>query len=547
MHIRAAVLRALYGVNTKAKHPQYTAARDQWEQLAATKGGQSSVKALRDRFLPYTSGMRALGINIDEQGWHQYDAYLKRAVFPDVVAETSRDLVGLLHKNAAEIELPPELEPMRENATERGESLLALLRRINEGQLDFGRIGLLLDVQPQANMPVIATYPALSVWNWATDTSSDPEQVAAIYRGVVLDETGHEFDPDTFEWRASDQQRVCRLNEAGQYETHVVKGSDVQPTVVPAIQGKTLAEVPFVVANAVDIAPDVGEMPLLGLSDIALAMYRGDADYRHTLFMSGQDTLVISGTSINEEETDLTKPVDAAQRLLSRPKSLIGAGNVIGLPPENAKAYYVGINKEGISEQRESLEKLQSKADAYSTRLLTPGRSAESGDALEVRVTARTATLTTVAKAGGLALERMLKLAAVWKGADPAKVKVHPNLKFGDDTLAATDFRELMTAKVAGLPIALESLWLLMRKKDLTTFETFEDELEAIEGEADTMRLLGFNAAGGVEDTPPGEGGGDGEDGDGGDNDDDDEDDDEQQGTRRPPNSGRRRGARATS
>jgi hypothetical protein len=39
---------------------------------------------------------------------------------------------------------------------------------------------------------------------------------------------------------------------------------------------------------------DIGEVPLIGVAQAALAGYRLDADYRHQLYMSGQETFVIT-------------------------------------------------------------------------------------------------------------------------------------------------------------------------------------------------------------------------------------------------------------
>ncbi|MBD4208505.1 hypothetical protein GUH47_21445, partial [Xanthomonas citri pv. citri] len=57
----------------------------------------------------------------------------------------------------------------------------------------------------------------------------------------------------------------------------VPKDSDY---IEPTIRGKTLNRIPFVFINSKDIVARPDDPPLLGLVNLALAIYRGDADYR---------------------------------------------------------------------------------------------------------------------------------------------------------------------------------------------------------------------------------------------------------------------------
>ena len=226
--------------------------------------------------------------------------------------------------------------------------------------------------------------------------------------------------------------------------------------------------------------------PLLGLANLALAIYRGEADYRQALFMEGQDTLVIIGDTTDENRRT-------------------GANASINLPI-GGDAKYIGVNSMGLIEMRQSLENDRAAADQRGGALLdSDSREKESGDALKIRVAARTATLNQIALAGAFGLEQLLKIAAEWMGADPEQVSVTPNLDFAGDELASRSLLELATAKGMGAPISNRTIHDQMSEKDLTKL-TFEEELAEIEKDAELMLSIGTNAPGPIEDEETGTG-----------------------------------------
>jgi hypothetical protein len=240
--------------------------------------------------------------------------------------------------------------------------------------------------------------------------------------------------------------------------------------------GATLDEIPFVFVNTKDIVPNPDEPPLAGLARLALAIYRGEADYRQNLSQQGQDTLVITG-DLKKRKEDLNALADDSDEPLR-----VGAGSVIELE-QGGTAEYVGISGDGISEQRTSLENDRKRADAKSGQLINAmGSEAESGEALKTRLGAQTATLKQIALTGAAALEWLLKTAARWKGADPEQVKVTPNLEFGRPTLLGRDLVELITYRSLGGPLSLESLHAITVDQGYTKL-TFEEEKQKVDEE----------------------------------------------------------------
>ncbi len=461
-----------------SKHPAYTAMEPDWITMVDTHAGERAIKDKGQAYLPATSGMVADGMGLNQAGFLAYVNYKLRARFPDAVNTAVDALVGIMHSKPPTIELPTVMEPLVERgATNLGESLEVLLRRINQTQLTTGRLGLLLDVQDGAQvgtLPYIATYEAAEVLNW-DDGSFNDNLVISNLNLVVLDESGVRRDSN-FEWAHAKKFRVLVLGDptenepegVGVYRVGVFSDSintfNEATLIEPSLGGRTLDFIPFTFINASDVVATPDKPPLLGLAALSLGIYRGEADYRQALFMQGQDTLVVSGTS----------DPDANFRT--------GAGATIILPTSGT-AEFIGVDSTGLSEMRSALENDKSEASQHSGALIdSTSRAKESGDALRIRVSARTATLNQVAKTGAFGLQQCLRQMAFWMGANPEDVIVTPNLDFVNDTLGGEELVKLITAKSIGAPISNASIHELMEEKGLTKL-TLEEELALIEEE----------------------------------------------------------------
>lgn len=462
-----------------AKHPTYSEFLEDWETCRDCYRGERVIKEKGFRYLPATSGMLADGaLNPNTDGWKAYQAYKTRAVFHELFADAVEFMIGVMWSKPPTIELPAKMEPMREKATAAGESLEQFLRRINEQQLVTGRLGILGDLpekpDPENPLPYLALYRAEHVINW--DDGRIGENAEDSLNLVVLDETEWVRGSD-FSWKQVEKYRALVLgsiadnegNDTGvSYKVGVFEGASYSEDdmIEPVMFGKSLERIPFVFVNSKDLTTSPDDPPLLGLARLCLAIYRGEADYRQALFMQAQDTLVV----VNGSEESYR----------------IGAGAVIKVK-EGGDAKFIGCNSQGLSEMRQSLEndKAQATSDAGSLTD-TRSRQKESGEALNIRVAAQTATLNQIAITGAEALERELRILAEWMGANPDEVKVEPNLDFSEGQLTGKDLIDFMTAKTMGAPLSLESIHGLMSDKGLTD-KTLEEELDLIAEEEPTV------------------------------------------------------------
>jgi hypothetical protein len=470
------------------KHPEYVERLGEWIQMVDTYAGERAVKSKRLDYLPATEGMVMDGmVTPSSPGWKDYEAYLLRAYFHDVVKDAVKAMVGIMHNKPAVINLPVKLADMMTKATKKGETLQQLLRRINVAQLVMGRCGLLAEVPAGQSIdmavPYITFYDAMRIINWDAGALNEGAEELEL---VVLDEGG--YRREGFTWKTERKYRV--LTRGGQPELDsgwerppvgapyavATKVNDTSmPTLAdftyPSIGGRTLNQIPFVFVGADDLVPEPETSPLLGLSNLALVIYRAEADYRQTLYLQGQQTLVIIGGAVDEAAPG---------------KIRTGNKGVIDLKIEG-DAKYIGVSATGLGEMRQSLKQDQDAAAALGVAFLDVGNArGEAGEALRIRVAARTTTISSIAQCGGAALEQVLKFCAEFVGADPDEVSVNPTTNFADQTVAGAALLAFMQAKQLGLPLSLRSMHRMMQMNDMTEMD-FDEENEQIEEEASSM------------------------------------------------------------
>ena len=460
-------------------HPEYVEAFPLWEKMKDCYEGEDKIKKKGVKYLPMTQSMKTeypsgFVNTVNYMGlWNtdsHYYAYTQRAIFYDYVHDAVKAMMGLLHRESPIIELPDELEYMRKTASIFREGLFEVLRRINEQQLIYGRVGILLDLSKDElgkAVPYLALYGSERIKNWCYTNITDQKIPYLNY--VCLDESGSEFEEG--KWEFKKKSRVLLLNEET-YQTALCHNDQFIDTdlITPSSQVGSLNQIPFVFIGSQNILPDIAPPPLLGLANLCLAIYRNEADYEQNLFMQAQDTLVIKDAVLGQEKKDIA----------------IGAGNRIDLS-YNGDAYYIGVTGNGLTEQRIALENLKSQALQKAGQFVTSAQK-ESGDAMAIRLGSQTAMLTQIALTGAKGLETILKTAASWIGANPDEVSVKPNLDFTNDTLSGGDLKELMAFTMAG-GLSKQSLHEYVKSKGFTDL-TYEEEQEQIQAEQEAGHFL---------------------------------------------------------
>lgn len=479
-----------------SEHPSYSKRICQWERCRDCWEGQDAIKEAGHKYLPPSEGMVIDGAfteapSKDNIGWSNYQAYLGRALFYGYFADAVQMGLGLAWTKDPIFEgiSGTPLEYLLTRATHEGESLSRLLYRINEAQMTTGRIGLFADMpkgetfgKPQ---PYIACYAAESALNW--DAGRIGEMSQETLNLVVLNETGP-ARTGTFEYDELQRYRVLTLgpvdsNEPvgvyrqGLFEEIGANGTSGTPMFsedemwIPTIQGRKLDEIPFVFINATNVTTEPVDPPLLSLADLVLALYRVSADYNQELHNSTQATLVTKGLKPR-------KPGEKRVRL--------GAGSFVELgDTATADAWFLELSGKGLPALKDAVNDLKNLCSARAGEIIdTSSRGRESGNAMEQRISVRTANLHAIVQTGALGLERLLKIMGKWLGMSAEaieKIKVIPNTVFSKPLFQGVELKQLVESKLlGGAAISLESIhrWLTARGYTQLSFEEMVQQVE---------------------------------------------------------------------
>ncbi len=374
------------------KHPDYLDRADEWRLMRDSDRGETAIKSGGTLYLPKPNGFTKQ----PDGGTALYEAYQRRAQFPEIVQPAVMAMVGVIHQAEIKIVIPDSMAGLWEKATADGLPLEAFHRRITAELLLMGRYSVLVDAPSSGDMPRLAGYQAETLINWAEDRTM-----------FVLDESG--LVRNGFQWENRKQYLALTL-EDGRYVGRrydeggiVIDGKEGEPTTA---KGDNLTEIPFVVMGPRDLSLKPETSPCIGIARAAKSIYQLSADYRWSLFMAGQETLFI----INGDRPEV-----------------VGSGVIVeikgggdGNPPD---AKYVGPAGTGIAAHRTAIVDEQQNAASAGARLFNSGqKTAESGDALRIRYTSETASLISVAHASCAGLEKALRYAGLMNGLSDAEI-----------------------------------------------------------------------------------------------------------------------------
>ena len=374
-------------MSVSEKHPDLTAARlDEWKLIEHALEGESAIKAAGVTYLPCPVSFKG-----KEQG-NAYRDYKMRARFPAYLAPSVSAMMGVMHGQEVSYQLPPSMETLKENIDGEGRSLERFHELLTRELLTYGRAGILVDAKPDARRGELSTYLSIykanKIINWDSDF-------------YVLDESG--MKRDGFGWTNVERYRVLRLAE-GRYTQKLYEGG--QPKEEPELQEeiaaadpwrKGIPRVPFTIANWHGLTNDVKAPPLIQVANEAVSAYQLNADLRLQLFMSGQATLVLTGT----ETTDIE----------------VGPSAVIFLPATadvKADAKYVEPSGAGIQAHMDHIAQIAEEAQRAGARLFSEAPAHESGEAKRLRYRSETATLKGILNVSCAAMERALRDAAMF-------------------------------------------------------------------------------------------------------------------------------------
>jgi hypothetical protein len=414
-------------------HPEYTADRQlEWKLMRHAFEGESAIKRQGEIYLPKPVGWGGMS----DGGKAMYDAYIRRARFPEITASAIRGMVGVLHSQDWQVDIPPGLEYLHERATKDGLPLEVFMKRITTELLTTGRYAVLAEApEGEGGDPYLAGYTAESLINW--------DELQNFY---VVQETVNRRDG--FKWSQVVQARALELID-GRYVQRVYEDNELVSEIAPIARGgRTIDFVPIAIGGAMDMDLKPDTPPLIGVARAALAHYQIYADYRLAMFMAYQATMVVKNA------TEVPRAVGAGV-VISLESSEIG---------KDADAYYIAPPPEPIAAHERGMDREQQAATRSGAQMFdnTP-KGQESGEARRLRFSAETANLQSVAGSSAAIAEKALRNAARMAGIDAV------------DDIIVKPPQNLLEGRLDGQEIAsLVSAW----EKGAFGYETLYENLQ---------------------------------------------------------------------
>jgi len=156
--------------------------------------------------------------------------------------------------------------------------------------------------------------------------------------------------------------------------------------------------------------------------------------------------------------------------------------NIVGFDPG-----YLEFTGPGLDAQHKAIQNSLDRAVIFGANLLADTqRTAESGEAIKLRLGNQTSTLKTIALTSAEGLERALRNLAKWMGEDPESVIVTPNTDFFDHTLSPQEITAVVAGWQAGA-YSKQTMFDRFKKGELVPADrTFEEEQDMIGTEQPT-------------------------------------------------------------
>lgn len=419
------------------KNQKYTRLEYSRRQVRDCIEGSNAIKRGKEIYLPMPSGMTNAVevssarpnstrsesyINIQDTPWYHsnpaYRAYLQRARFPDISASVLRGLLGLADNGNHEIDLPNSMDYFKDAATLDGMSLAEMhVNNVSE-VLQTGKACMILDPDSNNNFR-IALKTAESNIDWRYENAKGERKLVSA---TFIEEQEDEYER-MIEYKI--------VNGIAVYQRYVDGKEDGEEEVL-MFQGKTISKLPIFFIGSVKNDANSNLIPLLGITDIALAIYRKDADLSQAEFMTCNPTLFIYG--ITEDQ---------------KPK-MVGSSVCVTISNGNAKAEYPRTDTSGLGHVSNRIKELFSEAVSFTGQLLSVGgKNAESAEALSIRQASAGTNLLKVVTNSSKAISDLISFAMDWAGIN-AEYTFKASTDFSEVSLDSSELKAILDSWIEG-------------------------------------------------------------------------------------------------
>lgn len=367
----------------------------------------------------------------ESQTVKQYEAFRTRPSYYNVVERTTSALVGALTRKPSTVLDTKGVEP----DCDGNDSIDEFIQQSYKELLTTGRLGIYVDFDEDDQAPYLVQYASDNIVNWSPSF-------------IVLQEHYYAQDPkDMYKTVQMCRYRELFIDSDGLFAVRIWEQSGkqyvVSETVQPTQRGKRLDYIPFVVVNPYDTTWTMCKPPLATLANINIEHFVLSAGLSHVAWVLSMPTPVLVG--------DLQSDSDNPQRTIA-----LGGDQFIHLQTGGTATFmeYQGAGTEFLMNMQKAKEE---QMFSLGSRLLQYKAGVESSDALQIRLGAEGASLTTLANALQGGILKAMEFYALWMSEDPSNVQVKLNKDFTPAQIAPDTIRILLEAYAKGV-ITLDTL-----------------------------------------------------------------------------------------
>lgn len=445
-----------------------------WEKVEDCVSGQETIKAKHTKYLPMPNAS-----DKSDQNRERYNAYLERALFYNVTGYTLAGLLGQIFKSDPVVEMPAQMEVLKNDADGAGVGLNQQTQAALEKVLKFARAGLLVDYPKTAAPTTVADQqaakirPRLILWdpkdviNWRTVTVG-----GQVLLSLVVIAEKYVVSDDGFKEETETQFRVLKL-EGGIYKVEIWQRDADKTnafTVVDSFfptqaNGTPWAFIPFTFIGDKSNDPTPSKStPLYDLAEINISHYRNSADHEESCFMAGQPTPWVSGVTKDWVAT------------VWKGKLMLGSRAVIPLPEKGAAGL---LQAEANTMVSEAMKEKQDMMKALGAKLITPGETTQTATEANINNTSQTCILAQCANNVSEAYTKALEWAGMFWGSS-GKTDYELNVDFQAALTTAQDRAQLI-AEWQAQAITTTEMRAQMKRAGIATQtkEEYQAEIEA--------------------------------------------------------------------
>ena len=452
---------------TTQTHDDYGVYLPIWTKCRDTRGGEDSVKAAGETYLP----------RLDGQTDTQYEAYKMRSRFFNAFGKTIDGHLGLATRKQIMMEVPPASEELLENVDRKGNTLEEYIKAVLADTLEVNRGGTLVDYpvvqdgETQADAagknPYFVYYKAEHIRDWRYDESN--QLVYVLLREELPKEERNLQNGIRYRYRE------LKLEDGRYTQTLTVDGEEgAREAVTPQMDFKALDAIPFVFHQS-KTDNDIQAPLLIDLVNLTLSHYRLKADHAHALHYAALPTPWITGVDSDSKDSPTT----------------IGPQTVWKISAPEAKVGMLEFTGQGVAAIKEELTSMEDQMAILGSRVLLPEMAEHTATASKLRSISETSDLANTVLTLEKQFNQLLEILLSWAGI-AGEVEVDMPTDFMPTEMDAPMITAMVGAWQQGA-FDFDTLVKNFQKAEIIEADTNMEEMKAAIADEDEQRVL--NAA----------------------------------------------------